>query len=88
MGTASFSALCVTKHYSAQLNEGGESTVEGKNVIPVITTGSELTPFPDRVIEIYQERIVISTGAPLVQNVPGKVVVIGGCIIGLEMGSV
>ena len=27
MGTASFSALCVTKHYLAQLNEGGESTV-------------------------------------------------------------
>jgi hypothetical protein len=36
----------------AQLNEGGESTVEGKDVIEVITTESEVTPFPGCVIEI------------------------------------
>ena len=88
MGTASFSAVCVTEHYSARFNEGGESIVEAKNVIQVITTESEVTPFPDCVIEIDQKQIVISTGALSLQNVPGRMVVIGGCIIGLEMGSV
>ena len=88
MGKASFSAVCVTEHYSARFNEGGGSTAEGRNVIQVITTESEVTPFPDCVIEIDQKQIVISTGALSLQNVPGKMVVIGGCIIGLEMGSV
>jgi dihydrolipoyl dehydrogenase len=88
MGTASFSAVCVTEHYSAQLNEVGESTVEGKNLIQVITIEPEVTPFPDCVIEVDQKQVVSSTGALSLQNVPGKMVVIGGCIIGLEMGSV
>ena len=87
-GNRPFSALCVTKHYSVQLNEGGESTVEGKNVIQVITTESEITPFPDCVIKIDQKQIFISTGALSLQNVPEKMVVIGSGIIGLEMGSV
>jgi dihydrolipoamide dehydrogenase len=71
---------------SVQLNEGGESTVEAKNVI--IATGSEVTPFPGGAIEIDEEQIVSSTGALSLQKVPGKMVVIGGGIIGLEMGSV
>ncbi|KAH9972681.1 hypothetical protein BJV77DRAFT_1056987, partial [Russula vinacea] len=56
-----FSAVCVTEHYSAQLNEGGESRVEGKNVIQITTTESEVTPFPDCVIEVDQKQIVSST---------------------------
>ncbi len=71
---------------SVQLNEGGESTVEAKNVI--IATGSEVTPFPGGAIEIDEDQIVSSTGALSLQKVPGKMVVIGGGIIGLEMGSV
>jgi dihydrolipoamide dehydrogenase len=71
---------------SVQLNEGGESTVEAKNFI--IATGSEVTPFPGGAIEIDEEQIVSSTGALSLQEVPGKMVVIGGGIIGLEMGSV
>jgi dihydrolipoamide dehydrogenase len=71
---------------SVQLLEGGESTVEAKNII--IATGSEVTPFPGGAIEIDEEQIVSSTGALSLQQVPRKMVVIGGGIIGLEMGSV
>ena len=71
---------------SVQLNDGGESTLEAKNVI--IATGSEVTPFPGGAIEIDEQQIVSSTGALSLQEVPKKLVVIGGGIIGLEMGSV
>jgi len=82
-GTASFASPSTI---SVQLNEGGESTVEAKNII--IATGSEVTPFPGGAIEIDEEQIISSTGALSLQKVPGKMVVIGGGIIGLEMGSV
>lgn len=65
--------------------EGGEeATLEAKNII--IATGSEPTPFPG--IEVDEERIVSSTGALSLKEIPKKMVVIGGGIIGLEMGSV
>ena len=69
-----------------QLNEGGESTVEAKNVI--IATGLEFTPFPGGAIEIGEEQVISSTGALSLQSVPGKIIVPGGGIIGLETGSV
>jgi pyruvate/2-oxoglutarate dehydrogenase complex dihydrolipoamide dehydrogenase (E3) component len=71
---------------SVQLNEGGDSSVEAKNI--TITTRSEVTPFPGSAIEMDEEQIVSSTGALSPQKVPGKMVVIGGSIIGLETGSV
>jgi dihydrolipoamide dehydrogenase len=52
---------------SVQPNEGGESTVEAKNVITA--TGPEVTPFPGRAIEIDEEQFVSSTGALSLQNV-------------------
>jgi len=65
--------------------DGGEThTLKAKNII--IATGSEATPFPG--LEIDEERIVTSTGAIALKEVPKKMVVIGGGIIGLEMGSV
>ncbi|GMM31152.1 dihydrolipoyl dehydrogenase [Martiniozyma asiatica (nom. inval.)] len=65
--------------------EGGEeSTLEATNII--IATGSEPTPFPG--IEVDEERIVTSTGALALKEIPKKMCVIGGGIIGLEMGSV
>ncbi|KAI0293182.1 dihydrolipoyl dehydrogenase [Multifurca ochricompacta] len=82
-GTASFVSPSTI---SVQLSEGGESTVEAKNVI--IATGSEVAPFPGGAIKIDEEQIVSSTGALSLQKVPEKLVVIGGGIIGLEMGSV
>src|SRR5918993_1265697 len=52
----------------------------------VIATGSSVTPLPG--VEIDQERIVDSTGALELDKVPGHLVVIGGGVIGLELGSV
>ena len=66
------------------LADGGEQIVEAKNV--VLATGSEVTPLPG--VPIDEERIVSSTGALKLAEVPEKMVVIGGGIIGLEMGSV
>lgn len=82
-GTASF--VSPTK-LLVQLNDGGETEIEAKNVI--IATGSEVAPFPGGGIEIDEEQIVSSTGALELKKVPEKMVVIGGGIIGLEMGSV
>lgn len=52
-----------------KLNDGGETQLEAKNVI--IATGSEVSPFPG--IEIDEERIVSSTGALDLKEVPKKV---------------
>lgn len=82
-GTASFVS---PTRLSVALNEGGETEVEAKNII--IATGSEVAPFPGGAIEIDEQQIVSSTGALELQKVPEKMVVIGGGIIGLEMGSV
>lgn len=67
-----------------QLNDGGETSVVGKNIL--IATGSEATPFPG--LEIDEQRVITSTGAIALEKVPEKLVVIGGGIIGLEMASV
>jgi dihydrolipoamide dehydrogenase len=45
-----------------------------------------VTPLPG--VEIDQERIVDSTGALELPQVPNRLVVIGGGVIGLELGSV
>ena len=82
-GAASF--LSPTK-LSIDLLEGGTTSVEATNII--IATGSEVSPFPGGGIEIDEKQIVSSTGALELQEVPKKMVVIGGGIIGLEMGSV
>ena len=52
----------------------------------LIATGSEVTPLPG--VKIDEERIVSSTGALALKKVPKKMVVIGGGVIGLELGSV
>jgi dihydrolipoamide dehydrogenase len=52
----------------------------------VIATGSEASSLPG--IEIDEERIVTSTGALELKDIPKKMVVIGAGVIGLEMGSV
>jgi dihydrolipoamide dehydrogenase len=80
-GTASFAGEHEIK---VNLTEGGETTVVGRNII--IATGSEATPFPG--LEIDEKRIITSTGAIALDKVPESMVVIGGGIIGLEMGSV
>jgi dihydrolipoamide dehydrogenase len=69
---------------SADSVKVGDRSVRAKNI--VIATGSSVTPLPG--ITIDQERIVDSTGALELAEVPKRMVVIGGGVIGLELGSV
>ncbi|HLZ79464.1 MAG TPA: dihydrolipoyl dehydrogenase, partial [Sphingomonas sp.] len=62
----------------------GDRTVRAKNII--IATGSSVTPLPG--VTIDQKVVVDSTGALELAKVPGHMVVIGGGVIGLELGSV
>jgi dihydrolipoamide dehydrogenase len=66
------------------LLDGGVQDLETRNI--VIATGSEVAPLPG--VTIDEERVVSSTGALSLTQVPGKMVVIGGGVIGLELGSV
>lgn len=65
-------------------NGGGTSTLATKNI--VIATGSDVMPLPG--VTIDEQRIVSSTGALSLPEVPKQMIVIGGGYIGLEMGSV
>jgi dihydrolipoamide dehydrogenase len=64
--------------------DGVTQEIEAASII--IATGSESTPLPG--IEIDEKRIVSSTGCLALDRVPGRLVVIGGGYIGLELGSV
>jgi dihydrolipoamide dehydrogenase len=64
--------------------DGAVSTLETKNI--VIATGSEPSGLSGVVVD--QQRIVDSTGALSLPEVPKSLVVIGAGIIGLELGSV
>src|SRR5205085_740967 len=69
---------------SADTVKVGDRSVRAKNI--VIATGSSVTPLPG--VAVDQERIVDSTGALELPQVPRRMVVIGGGVIGLELGSV
>ncbi|TVV75051.1 dihydrolipoyl dehydrogenase [Sphingomonas solaris] len=62
---------------------GGRS-VRAKNI--VIATGSSVTPLPG--ITVDNEVVIDSTGALALPKVPDEMIVIGGGVIGLELGSV
>jgi dihydrolipoamide dehydrogenase len=62
----------------------GDQKVTAKNI--VIATGSSVTPLPG--VTIDQKIVVDSTGALELEKVPQHMVVIGGGVIGLELGSV
>ncbi len=66
-------------------NEAGESQVVEAKAI-VIATGSETTPLKG--VDVDESRIVTSTGALALEQVPKRLVVIGAGVIGLELGSV
>ena len=64
--------------------DGTETVLEAKNI--VIATGSEPTPLPG--VTIDNKRIVDSTGALSLPDVPKSLIVVGAGVIGLELGSV
>ena len=65
-------------------SQGGKTELNAKNII--IATGSEPTPLPG--VDIDNKRILDSTGALSLTEVPKHLVVIGAGVIGLELGSV
>jgi dihydrolipoamide dehydrogenase len=68
------------------LNDGGSESLDTKNIL--IATGSEVTPLPPVPVDNAGGKIVDSTGALDISKVPEKMAVVGGGVIGLEMGSV
>jgi dihydrolipoamide dehydrogenase len=65
-------------------DDGSSSTIQGKNII--IATGSKPASLP--FIKIDKERIITSTEALKMKEVPKHLIVIGGGVIGMELGSV
>lgn len=65
-------------------NDGSTESIESKYTI--IATGSKPSTLP--FITIDKERIITSAEALGLQEVPKKLLVIGGGVIGLELGSV
>ncbi|MCT7376605.1 dihydrolipoyl dehydrogenase [Chelativorans salis] len=66
--------------------DGKEEMVETKNI--VIATGSDVAGIPGVDVKFDEKVIVSSTGALELAKVPETMVVVGGGIIGLELGSV
>ncbi|MFU7529607.1 dihydrolipoyl dehydrogenase [Qipengyuania sp. ASV99] len=64
----------------------GDAVHTAKDI--VIATGSSVTPLPGVEVDNAAKRIVDSTGALDLPEVPEHLVVIGGGVIGLELGSV
>ncbi len=66
--------------------DGSTQELETKNI--VIATGSDVAGIPGVNVDIDEKVIVSSTGAIALDKVPQHLVVVGGGVIGLELGSV
>ncbi|NCD71365.1 dihydrolipoyl dehydrogenase [Mucilaginibacter agri] len=64
--------------------DGSEETISGKNVI--IATGSKPSSLP--FLPVDKKRIITSTEALTLKEIPKHLILIGGGVIGLELGSV
>ncbi len=71
-------------HVKITKSDDSSEVIEGKNII--IATGSKPSSLP--FINIDKERIITSTEALKLKEVPKHLLVIGGGVIGLELGSV
>ncbi len=80
-GVASFKDAT---HIDIKKSDGGTETLEAKNII--IATGSKPANLP--FINLDKERIITSTEALELKEIPKHMVVIGGGVIGLELGQV
>ena len=65
-------------------DDGSEQTIKGKNI--VIATGSKPLFFPSMPVD--KKRIITSTEALTLQEIPKHMIVIGAGVIGAELGSV
>ncbi|AOW17600.1 dihydrolipoyl dehydrogenase [Polaribacter vadi] len=71
-------------HVKIAKNDGSSEVIEGTDII--IATGSKPSNLP--FINIDKERVITSTEALKLKEVPKHLLVIGGGVIGLELGSV
>ncbi|MER9558075.1 dihydrolipoyl dehydrogenase [Mesorhizobium sp. M0323] len=71
---------------SVTSDDGKVEEIETKNI--VIATGSDVAGIPGVEVDFDEKVIVSSTGALSLDKVPGHLVVVGGGVIGLELGSV
>lgn len=71
-------------HVAITKADGSSETIEGKNII--IATGSKPSNLP--FIKLDKERIITSTEALKLKEVPKHLVIIGGGVIGIELGQV
>lgn len=71
-------------HINITKKDGSVETVETTNTI--IATGSKPASFP--FIKLDKKRVITSTEALNLKEIPKHLVVIGGGVIGLELGSV
>ena len=71
-------------HVLVKKHDGSEETLEAKNVI--IATGSKPSNLP--FIKIDKDRIITSTEALKLTEIPKHMIIIGGGVIGLELGQV
>jgi dihydrolipoamide dehydrogenase len=67
-------------------DDGKVTEVEGANI--VIATGSDVAGIPGVKVDIDEKVIVSSTGGIALDKVPANMIVVGGGVIGLELGSV
>ncbi|WP_299325510.1 dihydrolipoyl dehydrogenase [uncultured Maribacter sp.] len=71
-------------HLNIKKNDGKTEEIEAKNII--IATGSKPSTLP--FIKLDKERIITSTEALELKEIPKHMIVIGGGVIGLELGQV
>ncbi|MBP1852244.1 dihydrolipoyl dehydrogenase [Rhizobium halophytocola] len=67
-------------------DDGKAQELEAKNI--VIATGSDVAGIPGVNVEIDEKVIVSSTGGIALEKVPEHMIVVGGGVIGMELGSV
>ena len=71
-------------HVNIKKNDGKTETIEAKNII--IATGSKPSSLP--FIKLDKERVITSTEALKLKEIPKHMIIIGGGVIGLELGQV
>jgi dihydrolipoamide dehydrogenase len=71
---------------AVDLNDGTKTTIKAKHTI--IATGSEPASLPAGLLDIDEKYVVTSTGGLELETIPKKMIVVGGGVIGLELGSV
>ncbi|WP_421872152.1 dihydrolipoyl dehydrogenase [Nitratireductor rhodophyticola] len=81
-----FGSIAGKGKVSVKGDDGKEQTVETKNI--VIATGSDVAGIPGVDVKFDEKVIVSSTGALELSKVPEHMIVVGGGVIGLELGSV